>query len=263
MDGGRKGSGVDPIRYLCQRNLVPPHFFITFSHACVLYFGANDFCGDGFCSSFTSMSCLWGVKPKKYIKRVLGSSNTSEAIILLWKRVILKELQSSKQEIDLDRLLSPRLGYICRRCHYAYDKLLKAEDAIRNEAYREYVLKKIGVLVRRELTLMCSERVKSILSSQSPAVLHEFTWDVLLNELSSNDPVFFSILNSCTRTHKPRHNQNTVIGICSALLKFRSPMMNVDQKILSLILYAGHSRKQVFAYCFIFDCHHDSSFSGL
>ena len=54
-----------------------------------------------------------------------------------------------------------------------------------------YVLKKTGVLVRRELTLMYSERVKSILSSQSPAVLHEFTWDVLLNEYSSNAPVFF------------------------------------------------------------------------
>ena len=120
------------------------------------------------------------------------------------------------------------------------------------------------MLVRRELTLICSERVKSILSSQSPAVLHEFTWDVLLNELASNAPVFFSILNSCTRTHKPRHSQNAVIGTCSAiLLKFRSPMMNVLQNILTLILYAGHCRKQVFAYCFVFDCHHDSSFLSL
>ena len=127
-------------------------------------------------------------------------------------------------------------------------------EVFKNEAYREYVLKKIGVLVRRELTLIYSEHEKSILSSQSPAVLHEFTWDVLLNELSSNAPVFFSILNSCTRTRKRRYNQNAVIGICSAiLLKFRSPMMNVVQKILSLILYAGHSRKQFFAYCFVFD----------
>ena len=38
-----KGSGVDPMRYLCQRNLVPPHFSVTFSRECVLYFGANDF----------------------------------------------------------------------------------------------------------------------------------------------------------------------------------------------------------------------------
>ena len=93
--------------------------------------GANDFLMTFvvMASAAPSPACLaCGELSQKRDRRVLCGSNTSEAIILLWKRVISKELQSRKQEIDMDRLLSPGLGYICRKCHYAYDKLLKAED---------------------------------------------------------------------------------------------------------------------------------------
>ena len=100
-DGGRKGYGVDPIRYLCQRNLVPPHFRVTFSRALVLYFGANDFWIPGandflmtfvvMASAAPSPACLaCGELSQKRDRRVIGGSNTSEAIILLWKRVISK-----------------------------------------------------------------------------------------------------------------------------------------------------------------------------
>ena len=109
--------------------LVSPHFSVTFSRAFVLYFGANHFLIPGandvlmtfvvMASAAPSPACLaCGELSQKRDRRVIGGSNTSEAIIL----------QSRKQEIALDRLLSPGLGYICRKCHYAYDKLLKAED---------------------------------------------------------------------------------------------------------------------------------------
>ena len=80
-------------------------------------------------SAAPSPACLaCGELSQKRDRRVHCGSNTSKAIILLWKRVISKEQQSRKQEIDLDGLLSPGIGYICRKCHYAYDNLLKAED---------------------------------------------------------------------------------------------------------------------------------------
>ena len=39
-------------------------------------------------------------------------------------------------------------------------------DVFEDPISREYMLRKFGVLLRRELTLMCSEKTKSILSSQ-------------------------------------------------------------------------------------------------
>ena len=51
---------------------------------------------------------------------------------------------------------------------------------------------------------------------------------------------------SNSHTRKPRTNRNAVIGMCSAiLLKFRNSKMSMVQKMLSLILYAGNSGKQV------------------
>jgi len=61
-------------------------------------------------------------------------------------------------------ILTPSRKHIGRAAARNTKRALVTE-VLKNEAYREDVLKKIGVLVRRELTLMCSERVKSILSS--------------------------------------------------------------------------------------------------
>lgn len=121
-------------------------------------------------------------------------------------------------------------------------------EMLKDPGTKSYVVKKIGILVRRELMLMCSERVNSILSSQSMSDLKTFSWKALLSELSSNAPVFLSILQSCTHTRKPRQNKDGVIGMCCAiLLKFRYQNMCLVQKILSLILHAGHCGKQVLA----------------
>lgn len=65
-------------------------------------------------------------------------------------------------------------------------------------------------------------------------------------EISTRAPVLLRILTAATKTRKDRPNQFTVIGMCFALiLKHRNPSLNLIQKIISLILYAGHSSKQV------------------
>ena len=93
---------------------------------------------------------------------------------------------------------------------------------------------------------MCSEHTSSVLSSQSVTDLWEFTWEKLLHELKVNAPILLSILRECTKTRRPRPNQNAVIGMCAViLLKHRFKKMSLVQRILSLILYAGHSGKQV------------------
>lgn len=116
-------------------------------------------------------------------------------------------------------------------------------ELLKDAATKQYIVKKIGILVRRELMQMCSEKVDSILSSQD---LKAFSWKVFLAELSSNAPILLSILQSCTCTRKPRQNRDGVIGMCCAiLLKFRYQKMCMVQKIISSILYAGNSGKQV------------------
>jgi len=77
-------------------------------------------------------------------------------------------------------------------------------------------------------------------------MLLEFDWNNLKAELSVNAPIFLSILEACTPTIRPQTNSTAVIGLCAALiLKHRFTKMCLLQKIISLILYAGHSDKQV------------------
>ena len=63
---------------------------------------------------------------QKKSRRVLGS--TSEQVTILWKDVISKELELRSKQINLDNLLHPGRSYMCRRCYYAYDKLLQAKN---------------------------------------------------------------------------------------------------------------------------------------
>ena len=119
-------------------------------------------------------------------------------------------------------------------------------ELFKDPVSRRYMTKKMGIVMRHELKSMCSERVNSILSSQCSSHLHQFTWDKLPKELSLNAPVFLSTLISLTQTWQPRMNRDAIIGMCSAiLLKFRLSKMSTVQKLISLILYAGHSGKQV------------------
>ena len=121
-----------------------------------------------------------------------------------------------------------------------------ALECLKDPATRKYLLKKIGLLVRNELISMCSDSTNSILRSQSCHDLKEFTWSKLLLELAETAPILLTILQESTRTRRPRPNQAAVIGMCfSILLKHRFREMSLVQKILTLILHAGHSAKQV------------------
>ena len=91
---------------------------------------------------------------------------------------------------------------------------------------------------------MCSHNVNSILRKTS--ALSSFRWVDLVNELEAHVPTLMMILNSATKTRCYRSNRIGVIGMCAALLlKFRYSRMSLVQKLISTILYAGHTGKQV------------------
>ena len=112
---------------------------------------------------------------------------------------------------------------------------------------RQYIMKKIGKLVHVELCKLSPDKNSSILRNNSIEILKNFHWDVLLNEFSTNAPLLMSILGACTETKKPRINTKAVIAMCMGiLLKHHFVKMCMVQKMVSLIMYAGHADKQVF-----------------
>lgn len=116
-------------------------------------------------------------------------------------------------------------------------KILKTKNG------RKYCLQKIGVMIRNELSTLCT---KSILGSQCLSDLSDFKWDKLLQELENSAPVLLAILREATINNRPLLNRKAIIGMCAALiLKHRYYKMCLVQKIISLILYSGHSEKQV------------------
>ena len=121
-----------------------------------------------------------------------------------------------------------------------------AMECLKDPVTRAYLLKGIGVLVRNELKAMCMDSTSSILRSTSSQDLKGFTWDTLIHEATETAPVLLEILHQSTQTRQPRSNRPAVIGMClSIILKYRFSKMSLVQKIMTLILYAGHCGKQV------------------
>ena len=56
------------------------------------------------------------------------SGSVSKELTLLWGNTIQNELGSRKVRLDMDGLVSSGLAYICRKCHYACDRLVKAQE---------------------------------------------------------------------------------------------------------------------------------------
>lgn len=66
-------------------------------------------------------------------------SSCSQHVVSLWKTTIASELQKRNQLADLDSLISGSgephgAGYMCRRCFYSYEKVLKAKAIIESNA---------------------------------------------------------------------------------------------------------------------------------
>ena len=118
-------------------------------------------------------------------------------------------------------------------------KLTIARECIKDQTTRNYVMKCISRIIQLEMKKMCLLEVNSILKQQLPMNFKEFSWDSLVGEIQVH-------VNACTKTKKPRSNRLATIGMCIAiLLGYRHSNMCLVQKTVSLILYAGHSTKQV------------------
>jgi len=122
------------------------------------------------------------------------------------------------------------------------------DECMKDNTKCEYIFKKVRRVTRSEITTLCSN---SMLRQQTANDLKTFSWDALLIELQSKAPFLMIILDSCTTTKRPRSNRRAIMGMCMALLlKHCFAKMYLVQKVISLILYAGHSGKKV---CMLLD----------
>ena len=124
-----------------------------------------------------------------------------------------------------------------------------ASQCLRQPKCRLYVLERIGQIIASEIKALCSLSFNSVLRSTDVTELKAFSWEKVLSEAKNCAPTLLQLLESCTRPRNgrsPKPSRKVVIGLCICILcRYRCPSMSLFQKIVSLILYAGHSAKQV------------------
>ena len=122
-------------------------------------------------------------------------------------------------------------------------KLAVARDCMEDPELRNHIVKKVGVRLQQELANLCSSEV--LLGDHSK--LASFTWDLVLAAAKQHAPTLLEILQACSSKKKAYQDRSkAVIGMCIAILcKHRQCNMSLVQKILSIILYAGHCSKMV------------------
>lgn len=126
----------------------------------------------------------------------------------------------------------------------------QSSEVLKDACTKSQVLKIIGEELAKEIKEIASDRVQSILQSQTSNDVKNFKWDTLLNEMSRYTPTLKMLLAFATKTRKPRCNTKAVICMCAAIIiSHRNSRMNFVQKIVSLILYCGHTSKKVRCGC--------------
>ena len=120
------------------------------------------------------------------------------------------------------------------------------DQCFADDEARSHILHKISRITQSELKTMCSMGASSVFQDRSSEAIRTFKWKSFLSEVQTHAPVLYQILMTCTKTKQPRANLVGVVGMCVAmLLKYRSDRMSLIHKIIGLILYMGHSGKQV------------------
>ena len=126
-----------------------------------------------------------------------------------------------------------------------------AVECVKDKRTQKHVVAALGQVIRSEITKLCSSKVNSIQNFIDPKSLQSFSWDTIIGEAAEHAPSLVQLLMECMKknirkrkTSQP--SQKSIVGMCISLFcKHRNQKMNLVQKVLCLVLYAGHSAKQV------------------
>ena len=133
-------------------------------------------------------------------------------------------------------------------------KITIVDQFFKDLKLRKHMAAKIGRIVQDEISVMCSDKFSSVLQNHS---IHSFSCEGVLAEMEACAPTLLSILRMCTSAPKrPRKGKrqkqrnkaipdaSAAISVCAAILcRHRRPSTSLLQRVVSLVLYEGHSSK--------------------
>lgn len=123
-----------------------------------------------------------------------------------------------------------------------------AVNCLRNKTTKKDVVECIGLELRSEVAAICSDRFNSITTQKSKSAIKNFshTYKSLLDEIRDRAPTLLTLLQYCLSTKQPGRNADAEIAfIVSIMGKHKRPSACQMQRVISLIMYAGHASKQV------------------
>lgn len=124
-----------------------------------------------------------------------------------------------------------------------------AVECVQNKKTQKHVITALAQNIRKELKQLCSRRVMSLQRARDSSTLQGFNWDAIVDEATEHAPNLVQLLGECTKRKKSEMTQKSTIGMLLSLLcKNRNPKMTLFQRMISLVLYAGHSAKKVSTY---------------
>ena len=117
---------------------------------------------------------------------------------------------------------------------------------LKDPVKREYIVECVGRILKYELRQLCSDKCSSLLRSNKPDDITNFKWINVIEEAQKCMPVLLKLLRKCTETPTERDNVTAVIGVIITILaKHQRPQLSLFQKVVSILLYSGHSSKRV------------------
>ena len=88
----------------------------------------------------------------------------------------------------------------------------------------KYIIKRVGQLLRQEITSLCSDNFDSILHEKRISTVEGFSWGVITEEMKARAPTLLALLESSTHTRRARKNRKAGIGVITGILcKQRRP----------------------------------------
>ena len=97
---------------------------------------------------------------------------------------------------------------------------------------------------RLELYALTSFHLSGEISFWESLISLDF--DQIFEEMNSKTPTLLTLLKNCLKTKTPRSNGKIMLAMTAGIIfKHRRSSCSLLQRVISLVLYAGHSAKQV------------------
>ena len=111
---------------------------------------------------------------------------------------------------------------------------------------RRAMVKTVSRMVKKEVAAVCSNKFPSVFTNKSEEAVMSLEFNSIVKDLDSQAPTLLSLLKSCLKTKTPRGNEDVILVVIAGIIfKHRRPSCSLIQRVISLVLYVGHSAKQV------------------